>query len=138
MALSKKIKDNITGMLTHYHRVHLVVKDGEKIILVIRSYAGKEYRDAEKDYIDRQKVIDVKQSELSALMESNVNQENDDQIAALTDEINALYQGQTTAGQSETFLKETEIVINSSEDFTFSTLYELLGETKEFEGATNV
>lgn len=56
MALKKELKSD-KGIVATYHRIDSVAKNYNKIEVIVKSYADENYRNKEKELIDRKSVV---------------------------------------------------------------------------------
>jgi hypothetical protein len=147
MAIYKSVRDN-KGIKTLYHKIAEFKTDGETIVVKIHSFVNADFRDKEKRAveetlaaIERQKEIDSRQEELTALMAANEDGSKTDEIKQKTDELNDLVLDEnppliSTTG--ELHATELEIKLTYFEPLTLAGIYEaIVAGNNELKGGTD-
>lgn len=136
MALQKQIISE-NGIIMDYHRIDHVETSNNKLILFVKSYADKSYREQEVDTEDKYQQSNDLRSKISDEMSKEGTEDyNKELIQALTDQANDV--GFPVIADLSILTRKFEYPLDKNQEFSFNNFYNLLKSEELFKDAKDV
>lgn len=136
MALQKHIISE-NGIIMEYHRIDHFETLDNSIILYVKSYADKSYRDKEAKITENCKLANDLRSKISEEMaKEGTNSYDKEMIRTLTDQANEL--GFPCMTDLAILTRKFEYSLDRNQEFSFKTFYMLLKSEELFKDSEDV
>ena len=136
MALQKHIISE-NGIIMEYHRIDHFETLDNSIILYVKSYADKSYRDKEVKITENCKLANDLRSKISEEMaKEGTNSYDKEMIRTLTDQANEL--GFPSMADLSILTRKFEYSLDRNQEFSFKTFYMLLKSEELFKDSEDV